>query len=195
MRGATKRIGGASSSAFDFNPRTPCGVRPVRPPAYFDRLTISIHAPHAGCDLLNNAFPQSDFPISIHAPHAGCDVTILRKQGFIAYFNPRTPCGVRHALHIDHRFLVQISIHAPHAGCDDYPAGWKEVTEYFNPRTPCGVRRTAREPPAVMSVFQSTHPMRGATSAFPILKLFPEFQSTHPMRGATSRLSLLFRAP
>ena len=35
--------------------------------------------------------------------------------------------------------------------------------------------------------FQSTHPMRGATSRAPIPRRRNQFQSTHPMRGATNR--------
>ena len=34
--------------------------------------------------------------------------------------------------------------------------------------------------------FQSTHPVRGATSIPGKIKQFFEFQSTHPVRGATS---------
>ena len=33
---------------------------------------ISIHAPHAGCDLVGISIPVFE-GISIHAPHAGCD--------------------------------------------------------------------------------------------------------------------------
>ncbi len=33
---------------------------------------ISIHAPHAGCDLPHEAHRDKE-KISIHAPHAGCD--------------------------------------------------------------------------------------------------------------------------
>ena len=33
-----------------FNPRTPCGVRPIIPRKKAETLPISIHAPHAGCD-------------------------------------------------------------------------------------------------------------------------------------------------
>ena len=35
------------------------------------------------------------------------------------------------------------------------------------------------------SIFQSTHPMRGATASNPTMRLSLTFQSTHPMRGAT----------
>ena len=56
-----------------------------------------------------------------------------------------------------------VSIHAPREGCD---FSWAEWT----PNT---------------TLFQSTHPVRGATSQFPYGRFIPEFQSTHPVRGAT----------
>ena len=63
------------------------------------------------------------------------------KNGGFAYFNPRTPCGVRpeHFTLYDNPFLI--SIHAPLAGCD--------FVTVETPKGVCG--------------FQSTHPLRGAT--------------------------------
>ncbi len=79
----------------NFNPRTPCRVRRYPLGLRGIWLTISIHAPHAGCDRSIDNLPsrpqkfQSTHPmqgatywyvcehdvctISIHAPHAGCD--------------------------------------------------------------------------------------------------------------------------
>ena len=63
--------------------------------------------------------------------------------------------------------------HGNDGGCD------------FNPRTPCGVRRGKNSTSTRRGLFQSTHPMRGATIIF--VQCVPQlsFQSTHPMRGAT----------
>ena len=69
------RLGSAEnreSHSFYFNPRTPCGVRPPYHGGRFDQVSISIHAPLAGCDIpayLSGRVPE--------------------------HFNPRTPCGVR----------------------------------------------------------------------------------------------------
>ena len=79
----------------DFNPRTPCEVRlftalngvasgefqsthPMRgatKDADLDRMqgTISIHAPHARCDHMQEMPALNWQSISIHAPHARCD--------------------------------------------------------------------------------------------------------------------------
>ena len=41
---------------------------------------------------------------------------------------------------------------------------------YFNPRTPCGVRRVLLRYLIVYNIFQSTHPLRGATGKFAFLR-------------------------
>ena len=65
--------------------------------------------------------PQSpSFPISIHAPHAGCDILHVCSADYCTCdFNPRTPCGVRQGGGSNMIVVTNIiSIHAPHAGCD-----------------------------------------------------------------------------
>ena len=57
-----------------------------------------------------------------------------------------------------------ISIHAPHAGCDCGNADAMRHDPYFNPRTPCGVRLGNADKFNMILLFQSTHPMRGATT-------------------------------
>ena len=106
-----------------------------------------------------------DRGISIHAPHAGSDLRRQLRRRLRPYFNPRSPCGER----LEHRELddddVVISIHAPHAGSDTHAAVSHDSMVDFNPRSPCGERLPM--PPAftVELQFQSTLPMRGATSA------------------------------
>ena len=103
---------------------------------------ISIHAPHAGCDV-HTACHRCQVSISIHAPHAGCDTIRESPSGKIPLFqsthpmrgatfprtifslwysdfNPRTPCGVRRVRLMMRNSATIISIHAPHAGCDLY---------------------------------------------------------------------------
>ena len=57
----------------------------------------------------------------------------------------------------------------------------------FNPRAPCGARRFAIYTSSTQMPFQSTRPLRGATSSTIV---FPSriytFQSTRPLRGATT---------
>ena len=195
-------------STCDFNPRTPCGVRQEMARVIDWLVDISIHAPHAGCDkrillsFISSLLFQSTHPmrgatgkriyggfyIFYFNPRTPCGVRhhIRNNAGFNVNFNPRTPCGVRHMDFFYRLFRNDISIHAPHAGCDRSSEAPYERRSDFNPRTPCGVRQESCSASSCYPKFQSTHPMRGATkkkmdnSAKEIL-----FQSTHPMRGAT----------
>ena len=83
----------------DFNPRTPCGVRPQ----HQTRNPIVLYFnPRTPCGVRPGqaAVNGTQELISIHAPLAGCDTcaTFLRTPD--AHFNPRTPCGVRRAGHV-----------------------------------------------------------------------------------------------
>ena len=83
---------------------------------------------------------QQQNSISIHAPLAGCDDCARPITASQSYFNPRTPCGVRPLYY--NITIIQIN---------------------FNPRTPCGVRLLINLLVRSISIFQSTHPLRGAT--------------------------------
>ena len=150
--------------ALHFNPRTPCGVRQASALPRAGKTYISIHAPLAGCDQHTSCFRRV-FP----------------------NFNPRTPCGVRRYAHVrlflHEKFqsthplrgatiadiatlvLMKISIHAPLAGCDSGCSSASCFIRNFNPRTPCGVRLVGTGGYKVVDSFQSTHPLRGATSS------------------------------
>ena len=68
----------------------------------------------------------------------------------------------------NNRGSVDISIHAPLAGCDDFANIERKID----------------------NVFQSTHPLRGATGVYYALGSATVFQSTHPLRGATMHLAI-----
>ena len=172
--------------------------------------TISIHAPRVGCDQIRQSvfdyfgIFQSTHPvwgatavsgpdqavrrISIHAPRVGCDPGLSPPHWSHLDFNPRTPCGVRHRGRRDLCAGKHISIHAPRVGCDSiYPVSLCRKL-YFNPRTPCGVRPRRRASlSAAVRLFQSTHPVWGATLSDTSLRSCRIFQSTHPVWGATSQ--------
>ena len=185
MRPASLRT--ATLGADNFNPRTPCGVRPaVSRYGFREHHTISIHAPRAGCDLSqpSSCQPNSDF-------------------------NPRTPCGVRRAdsSPVTSAPIFQsthpvrgatsgrrrgqdgrgISIHAPRAGCDKGCASIVSVIVRFQSTHPVRGATTHFIFNASDRKFQSTHPVRGATLATADLSAqMSQFQSTHPVRGATT---------
>ncbi len=78
--------------------------------------------------------------ISIHAPHAGSDMDDIQAP-----------------------LIGTISIHAPHAGSDAMRLSNAAARHNFNPRSPCGERRTGLLVAGLLTLFQSTLPMRGAT--------------------------------
>ena len=107
-----------------------------------ERVFISIHAPREGCDPGANRPGHHLGGISIHAPREGCDVQDRRRFG--------------QRLHI--------SIHAPREGCDcGVSAGLVEYGEIsiHAPREGCDPRLEVASSNEFL--FQSTHPVRGAT--------------------------------
>ena len=148
----------------NFNPRTPCGVRPLVLHKYLHLRGISIHAPRVGCDRVVRYIIRNAHIISIHAPRVGCDAVLTRAALVVTDFNPRTPCGVRPIFAHSKYSPSKISIHAPRVGCD----AWAEYAGN------------------IVLIFQSTHPVWGATAELAeVGEHFPRFQSTHPVWGAT----------
>ena len=182
--GATTAHMGRAARTWNFNPRTPCGVRRrstghPRPPGRFQ----STHLVWGATASTGSTWPAKW--ISIHAPRVGCDQSRSGCYCPRRYFNPRTPCGVRRSskslwLAIvefqsthpvwgatvtpeAHRPPGSISIHAPRVGCDAAKPPWRSGADYFNPRTPCGVRQLSPLLNKHLRRFQSTHPVWGAT--------------------------------
>ena len=104
------------SGLGNFNPRTPCGVRRIREYYYSGRDEFQSTHPVWGATDFTGMYDSAEI-ISIHAPRVGCDSTINQV------------C-----------FEGSISIHAPRVGCDGHPIGQFVPQGDFNPRTPCGVR-------------------------------------------------------
>ena len=124
--------------------------------------------------------------ISIHAPLAGCDKPPNQAQVKIFYFNPRTPCGVR--LNISMIIASAVMYFNPRTPCGvrQKIQNHKDSALYFNPRTPCGVRRCIHFDKFQPQTISIHAPLAGCD---PRRKLLCNnktvFQSTHPLRGAT----------
>ena len=136
-----------------------------------ERINISIHAPLAGCDRRkpNSSFPSLGFQ-STH-PLRGATLRL---------------CDMPTANHI--------SIHAPLAGCDGLTMFQSCLIWHFNPRTPCGVRLHRYDRYDRYDIFQSTHPLRGAT-AQEAAELARHIISIHaPLAGCDAAVAKLYRA-
>ena len=152
----------ASLYVANFNPRTPCGVRRRYAARTHTSRVISIHAPHAGCDTESKTAPRRT-AISIHAPHAGCDTsrTSTAAQGseFQSTHPMRGATGIASGIGSG----LTISIHAPHAGCDRFFPSFFEILLISIHAPHAGCDTCPLSCTSVVSLFQSTHPMRGAT--------------------------------
>ena len=128
-----------------------------------------------------------DISISIHAPHAGCDDGIMDGSGSETDFNPRTPCGVRRRACIKGAAAEGFQSTHPMRGATPCRCSAIVRSRYFNPRTPCGVRLASSLHHVKYFLISIHAPHAGCD--FPSLsvnvRIVPKFQSTHPMRGAT----------
>ena len=162
LRSATGSFQGSRPSREGFNPRTPCGVRPMPPPPKTPRCLF--HSARTwGCATCGEMLPlvYNRFQ-STHSLRSATPA------------HPRIWCG------------DTVSIHALLAECDFGAATASGVLSSFNPRTPCGVRPSAIMGSGGSRPFQSTHSLRSATGA--VISTFGSllwFQSTHSLRSAT----------
>ena len=186
--GARPGQSGAAERRYqNFNPRAPCGARPAAASRPGQRTGISIHAPHAGRDQRHqhlfgqNLIFQSTRPMrgatastavcasteefQSTRPMRGATCGFHLRNHFRRDFNPRAPCGARRfpPPRILPRF--PISIHAPHAG-RDYGFARQHRRKTISIHAPHAGRDVSRRRGFCRGFqFQSTRPMRGATSA------------------------------
>ena len=64
-----------------------------------------------------------------------------------------------------HFLLSSLHHYMDTTGCDHLFCHSAAVIEDFNPRTPCGVRHKIQGETTTHAIFQSTHPLRGATNS------------------------------
>ena len=124
--------------------------------------------------------------ISIHAPLTGSDSPQPLPGTLPSHFNPRSPYGERpqktpyrpnpppfqstlplRGATRNSRVMAAgswISIHAPLTGSDYLSYVSRPASAHFNPRSPYGERRPLLWAPGPGIPFQSTLPLRGATS-------------------------------
>ena len=160
LRGATRARYDFIKIIKDFNPRTPCGVRPAPASLPSNTPTISIHAPLAGCDDDRGQKLDGHGAFQSTHPLRGATVRRARHLPHRRNFNPRTPCGVRRK-----------GTFRPAARLN------------FNPRTPCGVRLESVYHFEDDPKFQSTHPLRGATIAGKAQALGGQISIHAPLAG------------
>ena len=85
-----------------------------------------------------------------------------------------------------------VSIYAPREGCDLEPPPRCQTHRCFNPRAPCGARLRTDSDGGRGGVFQSTRPVRGATTVNTNYKQY-ELVSIHAPRAGRDRACLCSR--
>ena len=137
---------------------------------------------------------------------------VMQNLYVVKDFNPRTPCGVRRKAHPVGCAVLQfqsthpvwgatgeglfpiakwlnISIHAPRVGCDlekDISSMKDCMISIHAPRVGCDIRPDQIE--VCSDIFQSTHPVWGATRAWPPREIISLGISIHaPRVGCDSR--------
>ena len=145
LRGATCCWCGKKQEAHHFNPRTPCGVRPLLPRQSTDfSLFQSTHPLRGATMRFVNDYRR--VLISIHAPLAGCDDVIHHVRAGNLHFNPRTPCGVRqqNCRNIPGKFAQKLQNFCKAEQRAALPrVGQRESGCYFRP---CAVRTSRGKP-------------------------------------------------
>ena len=119
LRGATGQDRTGVGGGLYFNPRAPCGARPLSLRFALLHPDFQSTRPLRGATSLSALCPPPP-GISIHAPLAGRDAGLYQEGAGGA-----------------------ISIHAPLAGRDRCKHNLPHAPLDFNPRAPCGARRTA----------------------------------------------------
>ena len=122
-----------------FNPRTPCGVRPVVLTNI--AITLKFQSTHSlrSATQYNNTIRKLQI-VSIHALLAECDLMLLSSLRSSTWF--QSTHSLRSATFRGYpvRCGVPVSIHALLAECDRSRPRASFIIVSFNPRTPCGVR-------------------------------------------------------
>ena len=130
-----------------FNPRAPCGARPLVPGIY--QLLKNHFNPRTPCGARRQIHQDHRLTMEFQStrPMRGATNSSFQRYFFCHYFNPRAPCGARRFRYVTVAFVWSfqstrpmrgatfyilptmrardISIHAPHAGRD---AGDKYIT-------------------------------------------------------------------
>ena len=115
-----------------FNPRPPCGGRPVKAGRIIDNGQFQSTSSVWRTTLITSTRGKRAH-ISIHVLRVEDDDFVEIVKEILPYFNPRPPCGGRRK---------------PYAGYSAAPD--------FNPRPPCGGRQALQCNTDVTPVFQST---------------------------------------
>ena len=208
VRGATTIITEVEDLPLNFNPRAPCGARPAAGAAAIGPLTDFNPRVPCGARLPGRLGRGPEKGFQSTRPVRGATRPRKRALPCLKFQSTRPVRGATGIIPSKEVIAMTISIHAPRAGRDRLrQPGWREAAISIH------APRAGRDASSTTSVpdfwaFQSTRPVRGATTqrgagdhgngdfnprapcgARPVPDLWHRvddlFQSTRPVRGAT----------
>ena len=191
--GATSFSAGVQSSCTYFNPRAPCGARPLLGVFLRGVGVISVHAPRVGRDGKEYTVSGTLMVFQSTRPVWGATMSAMSFPARPCHFNPRAPCGARPRVSSHENDVVKISIHAPRVGRDGSTDTGKP-SRGISIHAPRVGRDVDNAEKGVADLgFQSTRPVWGATRVTDAATSTDIFQSTRPVWGATANLTILPR--
>ena len=164
VRGATTIITEVEDLPLNFNPRAPCGARPAAGAAAIGPLTDFNPRAPCGARLPGRLGRGPEKGFQSTRPVRGATRPRKRALPCLKFQSTRPVRGATGIIPSKEVIAMTISIHAPRAGRDYKELMYCPPLLYFNPRAPCGARPAASPPLPMCTVFQSTRPVRGATS-------------------------------
>ena len=150
-----------------FNPRAPCGARLVeRDPEIPGDISFQSTRPLRGATVVQSALGDLLGVFQSTRPLRGATPLPSRPARRATDFNPRAPCGARQLVRGVGDAGRRISIHAPLAGRDRLGAPLVGVP-HISIHAPLAGRDGDGDPDTDEDKeFQSTRPLRGATSLY-----------------------------
>ena len=168
-----------------FNSRTPEGVRQHYANYSTKQTNVSIHEPREGCDCTPPC-QACPYPCFNSRTPGGVRPRGVRAAWPLGGFNSRTPGGVRPLLMLGVSILLMFQFTHPGRGATWVGDIWTLSRESFNSRTPGGVRQQRQHVWRHYERVSIHAPREGCDSEILILDDQPSmFQFTHPGRGAT----------
>ena len=191
MRGATSFPSSYCWIVMCFNPRAPCGARPV---SIMSFLLIKRFNPRAPCGARRIKRDPLYSPEMFQStrPMRGATCRFAASTSITVFQSTRPMRGATNLAGRD-KLTFAVSIHAPHAGRD---AHLQRVvnSEYVSIHAPHAGRDDETDYIDAEAVVSIHAPHAGRDRLCLARLLEPElFQSTRPMRGATLRFTMLRR--
>ena len=187
LRGATAAVMASTVPPVDFNPRAPCGARPMRV-LDLTHTIISTHAPLAGRD--SDPYNQYVEMWPYFNPRAPCGARLKEPVPMYPYnqFQPTRPLRGATGQNVTFCNEDLFQPTRPLRGATSRAGASQRGYQYFNPRAPCGARLDGLRVRLPWRDFNPRAPCGARRLTIRPMVRIGEFQPTRPLRGATTNM-------